>query len=232
MKRWWIVGLAGVLAAGARDEREEVRNAARKLSEQPGYAWSSVPVGDGGGGFQNRTVEGRTRKDGPTRVTVKHQEKIYEIVIRGEKAALETADGWKAVEEIKDDGQGFRNPVIYFARHARTFRPAAAEALRLVEAVEKLAPGADGGLTGTMTEAGAKGFLPQFVEKLEAPKGSATFWVRDGSLVRYELEVSARITVGGRTSDFKRAARVEIRDVGTAPVEIPPEALKALGAGR
>jgi hypothetical protein len=229
MNRWIILLAAFGPGGTAPDAKEAVKQAAQNLAEQPAYAWTAAPKGDGGGGFQDRTVEGRTRKDGLTSVAVKYHETSYEIAVQGEKAALKTSDGWKAVEEIKDDGRGFRNPLIYFARHARTFRPAAAEALRLAEAVEKLDPTSDGGLTGRMTEAGSKTFLPQFVEKLEAPAGSVTFWLRDGALVKYEFEATARITVGGRTSDFKRATIVQIKDAGTAKIELPPEALKAVG---
>ena len=64
---------------------------------------------------------------------------------------------------------------------------------------------------------------------MEAPavndaKASVKFWLKDGALSKYELTTSAKITFNGEDRDVSRATTVEIKDVGTAKVDVAEDA--------
>ena len=66
----------------------------------------------------------------------------------------------------------------------------------------------------------------------EAPeaKGSVKFWVKDGQLDRYEVNVHGKITVGEdkHEVEISQTANVEIKEIGTTKVSLPGEARKKL----
>jgi hypothetical protein len=59
-------------------------------------------------------------------------------------------------------------------------------------------------------------------------KGSVKFWLKDGTLSKYETKVSGKINFNGNERDVDRTTTVEIKDVGTTKVEVPEEAKKKL----
>ncbi|MBC8002999.1 MAG: hypothetical protein H7X97_10475 [Opitutaceae bacterium] len=62
----------------------------------------------------------------------------------------------------------------------------------------------------------------------ENAKGSVKFWVKDGSLAKYEYNVQGTMSFGGNSIEINRTTTVEIKDVGTTKVEVPEEAKKKL----
>ena len=57
-------------------------------------------------------------------------------------------------------------------------------------------------------------------------KGSAKFWITDGVLTKYELNVQGKIDFNGNGIDRNTTTTTEIKDVGKTKVEAPDEAKK------
>jgi hypothetical protein len=60
--------------------------------------------------------------------------------------------------------------------------------------------------------------------KTSDAKGSVKFWVKDGSLTKYEINVQGKVTAGDREMDINRTMTTEIKDVGSTKLEIPADA--------
>jgi hypothetical protein len=66
-----------------------------------------------------------------------------------------------------------------------------------------------------------------------APKnasGTVKFWVKDGAITKYQVHVKG--TVAGRQGEMERdvTTTTDIKNVGTAKLEIPADAKKKLGS--
>jgi len=59
-------------------------------------------------------------------------------------------------------------------------------------------------------------------------KGTAKFWVKDGTLSKYEYNVQGTMSFNGNDRQVNRTTTVEITDVGTTKVEVPEDAKKKL----
>jgi hypothetical protein len=54
------------------------------------------------------------------------------------------------------------------------------------------------------------------------------FWIKDGSLTKYEFKVSGKREIQGEVRDIERTTKVEIKDVDTTKLTVPEEAKKKL----
>ncbi len=246
MKRVAMMGAAGVFglsllgagfdlsaeASAKADAKADLKAACQKLGGT-GYAWVSTPKSDpaaGGQGarFQAGPTEGKTEKDGFTWISTKVGENTIEAAMKGAKAAVKTADGWKGTGDFGQGGQ--RDPAAFFARGLASFKAPAAAAEALADKLREVKDEGEGVFSGELTEEGVKeqlfrggrpgGQAPSIAE----PKGSAKFWVKDGQLVKYEFTVSGKVTFGDQERAINRTTTVEIKDVGTVKVELPEEA--------
>jgi hypothetical protein len=50
------------------------------------------------------------------------------------------------------------------------------------------------------------------------------FWIQDGALTKYEVNIQGKVTAGDRESDVNRTTTVEIKDVGSTKLEVPADA--------
>lgn len=240
MRRFaWAV--AGLLAAGpawAADDKEDVKNAAKKLGEQANYSYTLNSRNEGGGGGGRMRgpgqTEGKVEKDGYTYVTTKMGEVSLEGVIKGTKAVVKTKDGWKGADEFQGDGGGGqqRDPAAGFARGLKSYKAPTADAEGLVDKVKELKNEGDGVYSGEFSEDGAKAIFNRGggdrAPKVTEPKGSAKFWIKDGVLVKYEYNLQGKMTMQGREMQVNRTVTVEIKDVGSTTIEVPEEAKKKL----
>ena len=103
--------LALTLSASAADPsaKDDVTNAAKKLAAAPNYSWKTTvdmggAAGGGGAGARMRPgpTEGRTEKDGLTMLSMTRGDTTTEAFLKGDKAAIKTADGWKSVAEATE----------------------------------------------------------------------------------------------------------------------------------
>jgi hypothetical protein len=233
-----IALMAGSLLAADATPKDDVKGAAKKLAEKSNYSWKTtvaVPEGDAGGRFRPGPTEGKTEKDGFTCLTMTRGESTFDAVVKGDKAALKTEEGWQSLTEATEGGGGQPGPGRFMARTLQSFKAPAAEAEDLVAKAKELKK-ADDAFAGDLTEEGVKSLLtlgrrpgggaePPAVTN---PKGSVKFWVKDGVLTKYEYKVQGSVSFGGNDMTIDRTTTIEIKDVGTTKVTVPEEAKKKL----
>lgn len=221
------------------DAKEDLLASIRKLAEAPSYAWTSTGKNnapDAGGGQGGRRMtpgagEGKTEKDGATWLSVKMGETAVEGAIKGDKTAVKSAEGWKAASEFQaGGGQGRPDPAMFMARSLRAWKSPAVTAENLANKAKEIKADGDGVFSAELSEEGVKeqlagggrpgGRAPEVAE----PKGSVKFWVKDGVLQKFETTVSGKVKFGQRETAIDRTSTVEIKDVGTAKVELPDDA--------
>ena len=235
---------ASALVASAAP-KDEVTDAAKKLADAPNYSWKSTTemAGGGGGGGGGRgfggPTEGKAEKGGFTHLTMTRGDNTIEAVVKGEKGAVKTPDGWQSFEELQQaagdgGGQGGRGRGM-FGRMLRNMRAPAQEASEIAAKTKEITKSGDA-YTADLTEEGAKELLTMRggrrggADAGNAPpaptnaKGTAKFWVKDGQLAKYEYNVKGTMSFGGNDIDIDRTTTVEIKDVGSTKVEVPAEA--------
>lgn len=254
MKRNILFGtialMAGSLLAAESGPKDEVKGAAKKLSDTS-YSWkTSVQNAGGGGGgggggrgrggFGGGPVEGKMSKDGFAVLSLTQGQNTTEAVVKGDKFAVKNQEGaWQSSTELAANagqgrGRGGRGGV---AARLRTFKAPAADAEDLLAKAQELKK-AEGVYSGDLTEAAAKTLLTPAgrggrggnAPEPTGVKGSVKFWVKDGVLSKYEFNVKGKMTVGQDATEIQidRTTTVEIKDVGTTTVTVPDEAKKKL----
>jgi hypothetical protein len=105
----------------------------------------------------------------------------------------------------------------------------------LLKNVQDLKAGDGGELRGDFTPAGATELLtfrPRGGDPTHPKdaKGSVKFWLKDGTLAKFESHLLGRVAFGPdqEEQDFEVTRTVEIKDVGTTSLEVPEEARKKL----
>jgi hypothetical protein len=243
-----VAGSAMVVNAAAQDD---VKAASQKLAEATGYSWTQTVENSGnnrGGG----PLEGKTERNGYTVLSMSRQNNTTHIVLKGDKVAVETPDGWESLEELQaDNGGGAGNgqrggPGRFIGGMVRNMKLPAVQAEEMAGKVEKLTE-ADGAISGDLSEDAAKQMLsfrrppranangngnanagngggPQ----ISNAKGDIKFWVKDGVLTKYAVHVQGTMSRNGNDVDIDRTTTVEIKDVGSTKIEVPDEAKKKL----
>ncbi|HVR86550.1 MAG TPA: hypothetical protein VMU54_19660 [Planctomycetota bacterium] len=237
-------GLAAALvAAGNPDSKSDLKAAAKKLKDAGGYSWTSTSknAGGGGGGANRPQVgptEGKVDKDGVVWIKITRGDNATEAYLKAGKSAIKTADAWKAGSELQGDPAGGqarpRDPAAGLARRLQNFKAPAIEADELVDKVGELKDEGDGVFSGALTEEGAKALMtfggrpggngPQVSD----PKGTAKFWVKDGTLAKYEINTQGKITFNNNDREINRTTTVEFKDTGSTKIDVPDEAKKLL----
>lgn len=222
---------ASVFAADT-DSKAAVKAAAKKLADKGNYSWTSTPKfdagagGGGGGNFRPGATEGKA-DGGLVHLKMSFGDRSSEALIKGGKAAVSGEDGWQSADEL----EGNR---AFMARRFQTYKAPAQEAQDLADKAKALKEEA-GVISGDLTEDGAKDLLsfgrrPNADSARPGPKnakGKVQFWVKDGTLTKYEYTVQG--TVVGREDQERNVTRtttIEIKDVGTTKLNVPDEAKK------
>jgi hypothetical protein len=237
--------------AGA-NPAEEIKAAAKKLAEAANYSWTTTTEVPEGSRWTPGPINGKMEKDGFAHVTTTFGENTSETVYKGGAGAVKTEGGWKTAEELDKEreaaraqreagsggggnGEGQRRgPRGLGGRMLRDFKAPATQAEELAAAATELTS-ADGAITGQLPEAKVKELLsfgggrrggegsgdgPQ----IASPKGSVTFWLKDGSLAKMQVKVAGSMTFGDNTRQLDRTTTTEIKEVGTTKLEVPAEA--------
>jgi hypothetical protein len=219
------LGLAGS-ACLAADLKTELQAATKKLADQPNYSWTTTSKSDGSGAnFRMGPFEGKIEKDGCTFVSGSFGDTQFEVVRKGDKFALKQDGEWKSAADLEDGER--------MARRVARFKAPAAEAEELAGFAKTLKQGADGMVSGDLTDEGIKELVGRWgrsrVESKEV-NGSVKFWLQGGSLVKYEYKLQGKITVGQdeREMEIDRTTAVEIKAVGKTKLDLPAEAKKKL----
>src|SRR5687767_5231333 len=107
LKKPLLIGTALLVATSliAAEAKDEVTSAAKKLASADGYSWKSTSEsaggGGGGGGGRGRMgpTEGKASKDGTVLLSMTRGDSTTEAVIKGQKGAIKTQDGWQSLSE-------------------------------------------------------------------------------------------------------------------------------------
>lgn len=239
MKPSTVLALSPLIVCSllAADATEALKTAAKKLADQS-YSWTATTKLEGVQ-WNPGPTQGKTEKDGYTCLSQELNDQTVEAVVKGDKCAVKTDEGWKLPDEVGQGAQGGFNPARMIGRLAATMKKPAEEVLNLADKTKALSAGDAGVLAGDLTEEGAKDVLlmgrrgrpggnPPAAPK--DAKGSVKFWLKDGALVKYEVRVQGKVTTGQdqQEREIVRTTTVELKDVGTTKVTVPEEAKKKL----
>jgi len=231
MKTPHLLILVGILVLSLgmahADPKAEVLDALKKLAGSSGYSWISTPKTEGSETARRLgAIEGKTQSDGYTYLKGAAGETTVEIALKGEKMAVNYNGDWLSTAEI-----GENNSTI---KRLRALKAPAEEAETLAGKAAELKKESDGLYSGDMKPDAAKELFALLGRRAsEAPeaKGSMKFWIKDGSLSKYEFVVGGKIKVGGedkREVAISRTTTVEIKNVGSTTVSLPEDAKKKL----
>jgi hypothetical protein len=241
MKKNLLLGMftlvASSLIAADSSPLDTVTNAAAALGNQANYSWHSASESPGGGGFGGGATDGKTEKDGYTWISMTRGDNTTEAAMKGTNAVIKTDNGWQTVAEATaDNGGGGFNPMMFIARTLQNYKTPAMQAADLAGQVKELKADTNG-ISGDLTDDGAKAML-SFRPRggmggsqgpdISNAKGSVTFWITDGQLVKYQTHIQGTISFNGNDRDIDRTTTVDIKDVGTTKLDVPDDAKKKL----
>jgi hypothetical protein len=240
MKRNLLFGTLAFMAGSlmAADSQDAVKNAAKQLAEKGNYSWRTTVKTEGGGGgggggrFRPGPTEGKTEKGGATSLSMTRGDNTMEAILKGDKGAIKTDSGWTSLADAADD----QGPMRFAAMMLRNYKTPAVEAGELAGRTKEL-KAADEGYSGDLSEEGAKQMLTfgrgggggGNGPEISGAKGTARFWLKEGTLSKYEVHVEGKVSFNGNDRDVNRTTTVEIKDVGATKVTVPEEAAKVLG---
>lgn len=215
------------LAIHAADAKDEVLAAAKKLAEQPNYSWKSTSTTPTASQFRPGPVNGKADKDGTVYVTLEMRDNLVEAVMKGGKGAITNQDGdWESMSDLeKAEGPGrFRAGML------RNMKAPAVQAVDLAKGASELKKDGDA-IAGDLTADGAKEFM-RFGRgngpEIKNAAGSVKYWLKDGSLAKYEYKVKGTIIFNGEDRDVDRTTTVEISNVGATKLTVPESAAKKM----
>jgi len=225
--------LAGSLLTASATPGDDLTNAVNSLAAQPGYSWKATVVVPDGEQFRPGPTVGTTEKGGYTDVSLSMRGNTTEFVSKGDKVAVNTPDnGWESVADLAAD----QGPGRFLAMMVRGFKAPTAQAASLAAGAAALKQDGDA-IVSDLTDTGAKdllSFRPRGAAgggpDISNAKGSVKFWIKDGTLAKYEFKVTGTVSFNGNDRDVDRDTTVEIKDVGATKVIVPDEALKILEA--
>ncbi|HYE32200.1 MAG TPA: hypothetical protein VEH27_12280 [Methylomirabilota bacterium] len=234
MKSFLNVGLLAIVAAlsiTAAEPKDEVKAAIEKLSKAGSYSWTQKSENANSQGPGQGAITGKVDKEGVLHMTGSMRDTTYEVVRKGDKAAIKTQDGWQSAAEL-EGGEGAGRFMGGLARRAEA---PTAQAERLLTGAKALTKEGDA-YKAELTEEAAKGFLTMRRggagggegPTVSGGKGTVKFWTKDGALSKYEYNVKGSVSFNGNDREVDRTTTVEIKDVGATTVTVPEDAKKKL----
>jgi hypothetical protein len=220
-------------AAAMADSRDDIKAALQKLSDSPNYSWKSQMQG----GFMEGTFQGKTEKNGYTWLSLPFGDSNYEVVIKGNKAAIQTDDGWDSSANILASASDPPSPPVIAARIAQNFRSPSDQMLENVDDLQNIQK-TDTGFTADFSDEAAKRLLlfrPRHtattnpdnnVPQMDASnaKASIRITLKNGQISQIQLHTTGTITFDGDDHDVDRTTTTDISDVGTTKIDVPGDA--------
>ena len=231
MKQTLIIGLLGLLTptlfAANSSPQAKLLDATKQLGDKANYSWTTTTKeGDGSPGRVG-PIEGKAEKGGLTYLSFAIGGIPVEVYMNGQKGAAKALEGWQTFDEIAATS-GTAAAVVRFLR---IYKTPGAESAALGGKVKDVKE-AEGVISGDLKEEAVKELLErgarrregQEPPKIASPKGSVKFWIQNGALTKYEVNIQGKVTAGDREFDVNRTTTVEIKDVGSTKLEVPAEA--------
>ena len=224
-----ITLLAGSLLAADSNPQDAVKDAAKKLGEKDNYSWTTtIDLG----GDMTGTIEGKAEKGGATTLALSAAGQELNAVLKGDKGVVKIDDSWKTLKAVTED-KDQPEPMRIAARILQTQKLPAAEAADLASKAKELKL-ADGVYSGDLTADGIKELISVIKQaaggslEVNVSKWSVKFWLKDGSLNKYESSMTGSAKFDGDDHDVNLKNTVQLKDVGTTKVTVPEEAAKKL----
>jgi len=217
------LALPALAFAGPKDD---VTAAAKKLADASGYAWHTDTDFKGGQGNRfGGPTEGKAEKDGFTVLSMTRGDTVVEAVLKGEKGAVKTDEGWQSFEEMRQAAeQGGQDDAArrrgFMGRQLQSFKAPAAEAQDLAAKAKDLKKDGDA-ISGDLTDEGVKDLMRlRRGGNFNPPEptntsGNVKFWLKDGALAKYEYNVKGTMSFNGNDFEIDRTTTVEVKDVGS-----------------
>ena len=223
--------IATLMAAALALQSEDLAQATKKASEMTSYAFK-VDVKAGGKGQHAPNVEGRYEKEKPQALKVNGTEAYKKAGL----VVVKEGDAWKRLEKPAKGDKPAKGAISIQTFSGIKLPHEELEGFE--KGFEKLEKAADGDLTvfsGALTPEAAR-IAVSTGSKAEgkgranlAYSGVGKVWVnKDGAIVKYEMAVKAKGTVKEKEVEQSTTKTVTVTDVGSAKVEIPEAAAKAL----
>lgn len=237
---------------------DDVKAAAKKLADAPNYAWTrKTEVANSQ--FPAMPTEGATEKGGYTVTKVTFNENSFLTVRKGEQSVSQDREGnWLTSEERRAQfasrgsgggssksgatggssggGRSGRGGFTGGMMGGGQMNPA--EELAALAGQAKNFKTADGAVVADLDEAAIAqrlsfGGTRGGGDSRPAPKnasGSLKVWLKGGVVSKYQVHIKG--TVAGRDGEAERelTTTTEVKDIGSAKVEVPETAKKKLGA--
>ena len=237
---------------------DDLAAAAKKLGDAANYSWTATTE-IANSQFPAMPVEGQTEKGGLTVITRSFNGNAMQTVRKGDQMVMQNQEGaWMTMEEMRAQfanrggggapgaggapggggnrggGGGRGGPGMFGGGQANP----AEEVANLVAKI-KDAKVVVGVLTATLSAEDAAPLLTfggrggGGGNPPPAPtnaSGSVKFWLKDGALVKYVVNVKGTVSFGGQDRDIDRTTTTEFKNVGSTKVSVPDEAKKKLGS--
>jgi hypothetical protein len=235
MKRLLTTTILATLtwSAAFADARDEVKAAAKNLSEAASYTWTAKTEIEGGQ-FTPPTITGKVEKGGFALIESEREGNTTTAVRKGDKGVVKTDDGWQTAEELQAAAQGGGGGGRGRGGMLLRNRLPADDLAKIAEKTKELKE-SEGVISGDLTDEGAKevasrGGRPggQAPEPKNA-KGSLKVWLKEGKLNKVQVKVSALVTIQGEERDVTRTTTYVFKNIGSTTVTVPEEAKKKLG---
>ena len=231
MKHALVIALIGLLArtpsAADTTPQDKLLSASKQLGDKPNYSWTMTTKEGDGSASRVGPIEGKAEKGGLTYLSFAIGGIPVKVYMTGQKGAAKALEGWQTFDEIAQTS-GTAAAVVRFLR---SYKAPGAESVALTEKAKDVKE-AEGMVSGELTEDAVKELLVrgarrregQEPPKIGGPKGSVKFWIQNGALTKYEINVQGKVTAGDRESDVNRTTTIEIKKVGSTTLELPAEA--------
>ena len=223
--------------AAFADAKDDVKAAAKTLSDAASYTWVTTTEIEGAQ-FTPPTITGKAEKGGFAVVESERDGTTTTAVLKGDKGVLKTDTGWQTAEEVRAAAQtagggggggarGGRGGMLL-----RTKLPAD-DLAKLADKTKELKE-ANGVIAGDLTDEGAKEVAARGGRGGQAPepknaKGSLKVWLKEGKLAKVQVKVSATVSMQGEERDITRTTTYEFKNVGSTTVTVSDDAKKKLG---
>ena len=238
---WCIAGFLALApsAGAAPDGKEDIQAALKKLAESS-YSWKATAISESEGKDpQDKGItEGKLEKGGTALIKTTKVDKVTEAAFKGGKVAVKTADGWRNAGDFDPNGnaKGKLDKGLVLTQNLQKYQVPALEAAALLAKTKNVEVYQDGFYLSNLSDEGVTAYIEQATKvgkkpaDLMEPKVAVKFWVRDGELVKYQTVFEYK-KVKGKDKTLvatKETNTVEIKEIGSAKVELPEDVRKKL----
>jgi hypothetical protein len=225
-----VAVLLGCSTIAHAEPKDDIAAAIQKVLDAGNYSWSSS-IGAG-------AQIGKTQKDGFTTVSIPVGANSFEFVIKGDKAAIKTADGWKMASDIlsaPDPSGGPPSSDRFLAIKALAFKAPIAQAQSWIYQFQNVQKGDDAysadlsadavkQILGPRAKAAQNGDNSKNSDpEIKDGKASVKFWITDGSVAKMAVHLTATMAINNQDRNIDVTITTVVKDVGSTTVDVPDD---------